>query len=126
MNTIEFTSQLLKDYFNRTFGNTVNSKTSFYEVYDKFMKEKIKRKEWKKSTIKRYNNIKNLLEEFEKVKKYRLTFSKINNTFFTEFTDFCYEYKDHYTNTFNRNLGLFKTFMFWALKKEYTFIEVSS
>ncbi|WBX68221.1 tyrosine-type recombinase/integrase [Tenacibaculum dicentrarchi] len=121
MNNIEFTSQLLKDYLNRIFGNTVNIKTSFYEIYDKFMEEKIKRKEWKKSTIKRYNNIKNLLEEFEKVKNYKLTFNKINNMFFTEFTDFCYEYKDHYTNTFNRNLGLFKTFMFWALKKEYTF-----
>ncbi|MDD7914785.1 tyrosine-type recombinase/integrase [Polaribacter ponticola] len=85
------------------------------------LRKRIKRKEWKKSTIKRYKNIKNLLTEFEKAKKYKLTFSKINNTFYTEFIDFCYEDKDHYTNTFNRNLGLVKTFLFWALKKEYMY-----
>ncbi|WP_417785486.1 tyrosine-type recombinase/integrase [Tenacibaculum sp.] len=121
MSKTEFTSQLLKEYLDATFNNFTLSQTSFFEVYDKFMEEKIKRKEWKQSTIKRYKNIKNLLQEFEKVKKYKLTFSKINNTFYTEFIDFCYEYKDHYTNTFNRNLGLFKTFMFWALKKEHTY-----
>lgn len=121
LSELEFTSELLKNHFNKVFGNVTTNKTSFFEVYEKFMEEKIKRKEWKKSTIKRYNNIKNLLLEFEKVKKYKLTFSKVNNTFFTEFIDFCYEYKDHYTNTFNRNLGLFKTFMFWALKKEHTY-----
>lgn len=117
---VEFTSQLLKNYFDIKFNNITVSKSSFFEVYDKFTEEKIKRKEWKSSTIKRYKNIRNLLLEFEKVKKYKLTFSKINNTFYTEFIDFCYEDKDHYTNTFNRNLGLFKTFMYWALKKEYT------
>ncbi len=121
MSKIEFTSQLLKEHFDHTFGNVTKHTTTFFEVYDKFMQEKIKRKEWKKSTIKRYNNIKNLLLEFEIIKSYKLTFSKINNTFYTEFIDFCYEDKDHYTNTFNRNLGLFKTFMFWALKKEYTY-----
>lgn len=121
MSKTEFTSQLLKEHLDKTFNNLTLSQTSFFEVYDKFTEEKIKRKEWKYSTIKRYKNIKNLLQEFEKVKKYKLTFSKINNAFYTEFIDFCYEYKDHYTNTFNRNLGLFKTFMFWALKKEHTY-----
>lgn len=121
MSKTEFTSQLLKQYFDQIFENVSIKKTTFFEVYDQFTEEKIKRKEWKKSTIKRYKNIKNLLLEFEKVKKYKLTFSKINNTFFTEFIDFCYEDKDHYTNTFNRNLGLVKTFLFWTLKKEYMF-----
>lgn len=120
-NNVEFTSQLLKNYFDIKFNNITVNKSSFFEVYDKFTEEKKKRKEWKSSTIKRYKNIKNLLQEFEEVKKYKLTFSKVNNTFYTEFIDFCYEHKDHYTNTFNRNLGLFKTFMYWALKKEYTY-----
>ena len=121
MSKVEFTSHLLKQYLDRVFGNVSIKKTTFFEVYDRFTEERIKRKEWKKSTIKRYQNIKNLLIEFEKVKKYKLNFSKINNTFYTEFIDFCYEDKDHYTNTFNRNLGLVKTFLFWALKKEYMY-----
>ena len=121
MSKTEFTSQLLKQHLDQVFGNVSIKKTTFFEVYDRFTEERIKRKEWKKSTIKRYKNIKNLLTEFEKAKKYKLTFSKINNTFYTEFIDFCYEDKDHYTNTFNRNLGLVKTFLFWALKKEYMY-----
>ena len=54
--------QLLKNYFNQAFGIVKTKDSSFYEVYDKFMDEKIKRKEWKKSTIKRYYNIKNILK----------------------------------------------------------------
>src|SRR5690606_33369733 len=50
-------------------------------------------------------------------------FSKINNKFYTEFVDFCYTTQDHNTNTFSRNIGLFKTFMFWALKEKYTYNE---
>src|SRR5690606_20023141 len=37
--------------------------------------------------------------------------------------DYCYTTLDHNTNTFSRNIGLFKTFMFWALKEKYTYNE---
>lgn len=117
-----FDSLALKEHFDRVFER-VSKASSFFEVYDKFTEEKIKLKEWKKSTIKRYTNIKNLLHEFEEVSSYRLTFGKINKKFFTEFTDFCYEYKNHYTNTFSRNVGLFKTFMLWSLKNGYAYNE---
>ena len=115
---IEFTYDELKNHFDAVFGN-VRKRNDFFGVYDIFVSEKIKRKEWSLSTIKRYNNIKKLLLEFEKVKKYKLTFPRINQTFYTEFIDFCYSYRDHYVNTFNRNIGLVKTFLFWALENEY-------
>lgn len=117
----EFTSQALKDGFNQEFKKASAKKNLFFDAYDEFMAEKKKRKEWKPATVKRYDNIKNHLEEFEKKKNYRLTFSKINDKFLTEFTDYCYTTLDHSTNTFSRNLGLFKTFMFWALDKRYTY-----
>ncbi|WFO15793.1 phage integrase SAM-like domain-containing protein [Cellulophaga baltica 4] len=117
---VTFDSITLKEHFDKRFER-VEKSSSFFEVYDLFMDEKIKMKEWKKNTIKRYHNIRNLLEEFEKVNSYKLTFSKINKKFFIEFTDFCYEYKDHYINTFSRNVGLFKTFMFWAVKNNHAF-----
>ena len=60
-----FTSYALKQHFNKAFGYVERQET-FFEVYDKFMEEKIKLKEWKKSTAKRYYNIKRLLLEFEK------------------------------------------------------------
>ena len=117
---MSFDSITLKENFDKVFER-VTKVSSFFEVYDKFTEEKIKLKEWKKATIKRYKNIRNLLEEFEEVADYKLTFGKINKKFFTEFTDFCYEYKNHYTNTFSRNVGLFKTFMFWSLKNDYAY-----
>jgi hypothetical protein len=85
------------------------------------MNFKQKNQEWSASTIKRYKNIKTHLEEFEKVKKYKLTFDRINQKFYTEFTDYCMTDKSHINNTFSRNVGLLKTFLFWALKNEYTY-----
>src|SRR5690606_902778 len=118
-----FTSKALKDAFDSEFKKVKTKKNLFFDAYDAFMEEKKKRKEWKPATIKRYDNIKNHLEEFQAKKNYKLTFSKINNKFYTEFVDFCYTTQDHNTNTFSRNIGLFKTFMFWALKEKYTYNE---
>lgn len=117
----DFTSKALKEAFDIEFKKVNKRKNLFFDAYDDFMDEKIKRKEWKPSTIKRYSNIKNHLLEFEEKKKYKLTFSKINNKFYTEFINYCYTILDHNTNTFSRNIGLFKTFMFWALKEKYTY-----
>lgn len=118
MMNIEFTYDELKTHFDSVFGNT-RKRSDFFGVYDLFVEEKIKRKEWSDSTVKRYQNIKSLLLEFEQVKKYKLTFPRINQKFYTELIDFCYEYRNHYVNTFNRNLGLIKTFLFWSLENEY-------
>lgn len=117
----EFTSLMLKDRLNETFKKSSGEKNLFFDSYQEFMIEKQKRKEWKPSTVKRYTNIENHLKEFEIKKKYRLTFSKINDRFLTEFADYCYTTLDHNTNTYSRNLGLFKTFMYWAYKKRYTY-----
>lgn len=117
----EFTSKLLKMAFNDTFKKTSTKKDLFFVAYEEFMKEKQLLREWKPATVKRYTNIKNHLEGFEKEKKFKLTFSKINDRFYPEFTDYCYTTLGHNTNTFSRNVGLFKTFMFWAKKKNYTY-----
>lgn len=119
----DFTSKTLKESFDDEFKKVSTRKNLFFDAYDSFMDEKKKRREWKPATIKRYTNIKNHLVEFEKKRKYKLTFSKINSKFYTEFVDYCYTTLDHNTNTFSRNIGLFKTFMFWALKEKYTYNE---
>lgn len=120
LSDLRFNSSVLKDHFDKEFHRATTA-SSFFDVYDKFLDEKIKLKEWKYSTLKRYKNIKNILLEFEKVKKYKLTFSKVDKIFYIEFTDFSYEYRDHCTNTFSRNVGLFKTFMYWATENNFNF-----
>lgn len=116
-----FNSMLLKKTFDEAFKKTKNVKNIFFDAYDVFTAEKIKGKEWSDSTIKRYQNIRNILEKFEVAKKYKLTFSKIDHAFHREFTAYCMDDLKHINNTYARNLGLFKTFMFWAKKNKYTF-----
>ncbi|NAS32432.1 tyrosine-type recombinase/integrase [Flavobacteriaceae bacterium R38] len=117
----ELTIDAIRNEFDVNFKKVSTGKNKFYEAYNEFMVYKMKNKEWTTSTIKRYNNIKNILKEFEKEKKYKLTFNSITNKFYTEFTDFCMNDKRHINNTFSRNVGLLKTFMFWSLKNGYTY-----
>jgi len=117
---INFTSSYLKEKFDVEF-NVISKTKSFFNTYDEFTKEQIKRQLWQSSTIKRYQNIKNILSEFQKKKRYNLDFNNINPKFLTEFTDFCYINKKHSTNTFSRNLGLVITFLNWSLKNKHTF-----
>lgn len=117
----EFGTKILKVEFDNAFKKTASGKNLFFDSYDRFTAEKIKGKEWSSSTIKRYTNIKNILKKFEKEKKFTLTFSKIDDTFHREFTSYCMDSLNHINNTYARNLGLFKTFMYWALKNKLTF-----
>src|SRR5699024_5733057 len=50
-----------------------------------------------------------------------LRFDKINNDFFNKFVDYSVKVKRHSTNTLSRNIGLLKTFLFWALRNKYTY-----
>jgi len=117
----DFTSKTLRKVFEEEFKITPSGKNIFFDAYDEFMSDKIKGKEWSSATILRYNNIKNILKNFEKAKNYNLTFSKIDESFHREFTCYCMDDLKHINNTYSRNLGLFKTFMFWAKKKKFTY-----
>ncbi|CAM1346374.1 tyrosine-type recombinase/integrase [Tenacibaculum crassostreae] len=117
----ELTVEKIRQEFDKEFKRVTAGKNKFYEAYDEFMSFKQKNQEWSKATIKRYNNIKALLEDFEKSKKYKITFDTINQKFYTEFTDFCMVNRGHINNTFTRNVGLVKTFLFWALKNGHTY-----
>ncbi|WP_130734462.1 tyrosine-type recombinase/integrase [Flavobacterium sp. J27] len=116
-----FTSKIIKKVFDEEFKKSPSGKNIFFDAYDEFTSEKIKMKVWSASTIKRYQNIKNILKNFEKAKNYVLTFSKIDANFHSEFTSYCMDDLNHINNTYARNLGLFKTFMFWARKNKYTY-----
>ncbi len=118
---VNFTSRLLKKEFDDKFKKTPGGKNIFYDAYDEFTAQKTKNQEWKPSTVKRYKNIKKILEAFEKDRKFNLNFNAINSRFHAEFTDYCMGTKKHVNNTYSRNLGLFKTFMLWAFKNGYTY-----
>ena len=91
----DFTSLTLREAFDKEFKKVSTKKDLFFDTYDLFVEEKKLRKEWKPATIKRYKNIKNHLENFQSKKRYKLTFSKINNEFYTIFLDYCYSDLSH-------------------------------
>ena len=117
----EFTSRILKKHFDTLFKKAPSGKNVFYDAFDEFVYFKTKNLEWSKSTIKRYANIKNILKSFEFKRKFKITFSRINDKFHAEFTDYCMNEPGHINNTYSRNLGLIKTFLFWAVKNGYTY-----
>lgn len=119
----DFTSQILKKSFDEEFKKTPTGKNLFFDAYEEFIIQNTKEQIWKPSTLKRYRNIKNILVEFQKEKNFKLNFNSINGSFYSEFTDFCLGVKGHINNTYSRNIGLFKTFMFWAIDKGYTYNE---
>ena len=117
----DFTSKTLRSVFDAEFKVAVKGKNIFFDAYDAFMAEKKASLQWSAGTIKRYNNIRNTLKEFEKEKKYQLTFSKIDLTFYGKFMSYCMDDRKQINNTYLKNLGFFKTFMFWAIKNKYTY-----
>ncbi len=117
----KITIEEIRNKFDGEFKKVKRGKNQFFDAFDEFIKYKIKNQDWGASTIIRYNNIKNILINFEKAKKYKLTYSTITSKFHTEFTDYCMTDLGHINNTYSRNLGLFKTFMLWSLVKGYTY-----
>lgn len=117
----KFTSTILRKAFDLEFKKVTKVKDSFLDYYDLFVTEKKEGNDWSAATIKRYANIRNILENFQTKKKYTLTFSRINADFHRKFTNYCMGDLKHINNTYARNLGLFKTFMFWALKNNHTY-----
>ena len=117
----EFTSKLLKNAFDIEFKKVPTGKNVFFEAYDEFVETK--KKEWSKATVKRYNNVKNLLKDFEKEENYKITFNKLNDSFDTKFYNYCiYNRKHpHIDNTYSRNLGFLISFLHWAVKMKYTY-----
>ena len=116
-----FSSKTLKKVFDEEFKKTPTGKNIFFDAYDEFVAYKKDTIQWSKGTEKRYQNIKNHLKNFEEAKKYQLTFSKIDKIFYSKFSSYCLTDLEHINNTYLKNLGFFKTFMFWSIKNKYTY-----
>ena len=114
----------IKDDFDIEFKRTKSISSKFFEVYDIFLAEK--KNDYtedanSQTTIKRYEYNKKLLSEFQTHRKKKLHFNQVNKAFYNSFIDFCVNQKNHSANTLRRNVGLFKTFLYWALENGHTY-----
>ncbi|MDW5290934.1 tyrosine-type recombinase/integrase [Formosa sp. PL04] len=118
------TTEQVREEFNVTFKKTASKTKNVFAVYDMFLKDKESDQTDQAnspSTIKRYEYNKKLLQTFAKDYKYSLRFNTINKKFYNAFIKYCVEEKKHSANTLSRNIGLFKTFMYWAIENKYTY-----
>lgn len=118
------TIEKIRDEFDAEFKKVSKKTNDFFTVYNIFLKEKEDDKTDQAnapSTIKRYKSNKNLLKEFQTKADYHLTFNTINKKFFNLFVNFCVEEKNHCSNTLARNVGLFKTFLAFAIENKFTY-----
>lgn len=92
--------------------------TSLFSVYDEFLL--VKKSEVSKPAIQKLERVKSLLEEYEKLKKSKLTFEKITPLFFNKFNAFLIDDKDMINNTASKNIQFLKTFLIWSNTNGYT------
>ncbi|WP_339848272.1 tyrosine-type recombinase/integrase [uncultured Dokdonia sp.] len=120
----KLTIDIVRLAFDKEFKKSSTKTNGFFKVYDIFLDQKINDPTDKgnsPSTIKRYQYNKNLLLDFEKFIGKPIRFSAFNQTVYQSFLRFSIEQKKHSANTLSRNVGLLKTFLFWAEKNKYTY-----
>lgn len=119
----ELTIDAVRQRFDEEFKKTKN-KEDFFRIYDEFIEEKendYSGNSISKSTKSRYEYNKKLLQDFQTDYKIKLTLGNLNEKIYNKFLKYCIEEKDHSANTVHRNVGLLKTFLYWALNKKYTY-----
>ncbi len=120
----ELTIEAMRNEFNSEFKRTKAISNRFFEVYDLFLKEK--KEDYtetanSKTTIKRYEYNKSHLLDFQNYSKKSIHFNSINQSFYKSFCHFCVTEKGHGANTLRRNMGMFKTFLYWSLDNGHTY-----
>jgi len=120
----DLTIEKAREEFNIEFKKVEKSINDFFKIYDLFVDEKREDQTDQANsltTISRYEYNKTLLEDFRDKTSYNIRFNTINKDFYNAFIKFCVETRNHSANTLSRNIGLFKTFMYWALLNKFTY-----
>ncbi|MFC7773315.1 tyrosine-type recombinase/integrase [Flavobacterium sp. GCM10027622] len=114
----------IKDDFDIEFKRTTSISSKFFEVYDLFLSEKkndFTDEANSETTIKRYEYNKKLLFDYQTNRNKKINFNQIDKAFYNSFIEFCISEKKHSANTVRRNVGLFKTFLYWATENNHTY-----
>lgn len=97
----------------------------FFGLFDKFLESRINLNSI--LTIKKFRTLKTRLKEFEKEKRFKITFDSIDLVFYDKFRDFLMTQKNKRTeeangllnDTISKYFANLKTFMQWALDRNY-------
>ena len=113
-------TQQLKDAFNLRIKNTDEEpqedvETSFWDVFDEFVKECGNQNNWTKSTYEKFAAVKSHLKEF----KDDVAFEYFDESGLNEYVNFLRDDKDMRNSTIGKQIGFLKWFLRWSFKKGY-------
>jgi integrase len=116
----ESLKKALNDYMYQNVA-TKNKKT-IWDLIDRFISGEIKDPLTKArktaGTLKHYKTVKNHLTEFEKEKKYKVSFDSINHEFLDKYTDYLHSKLSQ--NTIHKNIQIIKVFLGRAVQEKLT------
>ena len=92
-------------------------KVNIYKALDEFIEVSTATKV--KGTVARYKVLSNHIQNFEKKRKFKISFDTINYNFFEGFQNYFINDLDNTNNTFRKNIKALKAFLNWGLKKGY-------
>ena len=128
MKEIEPTLEYLKDKMNekkiqdnrptkKVRKRTPKPKVNLYKALEEFIE--ISKSTKVKGTVARYKVLLNHIKNFEKERKFKISFDTINYNFFEGFQNYFINDLDNTNNTFGKNIKALKAFLNWGLKKGY-------
>jgi integrase len=113
----EIDFDFVKQRFYESLGGKKEVKATFMESFDEYISLSRTTKQVK--TTDRYITCLNHLKAFRKVKRYELTFDRINQHFYESFTNYLFTDKQQLNNTVGNYIKTIKAFMNFSMDRGY-------
>ena len=124
----KITPQGLKELLDKEFNKQTDvhqKKSEFYDRFDEFIGHRLETNSI--LTVRKFNTLKSKLQEFETKKRYKITFNSIDLVFYDKFKAYMLKSENKRTEEANglldetiaKYISALKTFMQWALDREY-------
>lgn len=108
----EVTPDFLRAELLKSLNKETSSPKGFFSILEEYIQ--IKQGKLTPNYLKKVTTLKNHLKEFEKVKKFKISFGKIDLSFYDSFTSFLMIDRNQLNNTIGTNISVLKTFLIWA------------
>lgn len=112
---------ITNEYLRTKLAKSVNPgkqvKKDFFDYFDEFVE--IQKPTKTTRTIQKYNTLKNHLTEFQKEKRYSITFEKVDSRFYDHLTAYFINDLKLLNNSSAKYIKTLKTFLHWATERGY-------
>lgn len=107
----------VKDMFYETLGGKQETKVSFLQGFEEYIN--LSRTTKRPKTTDRYVTCYRHIQDFSKVKRYELTYERINQHFYESFTHYLLTTKKQLNNTVGNYIKTLKAFMNFSIERGY-------